>query len=540
VGGGWLKWNLRRSGGIAVLCGVACAAASVRAKDPSDTFFAGTNAPHIRIEVEGSELAELRKDHRTYVRATIREGDMVYLDVAVRLKGKLGSFRPVDERPSLTLNFDKFKAGQKFHGLDKIHLNNSVQDPACMTEILCGELFLSAGVPAARGMHARVTFDGRELGVYVLKEGFDKTFLRRHFKNADGNLYESGFMGEITEALHKNSGDEDAAAEAALAKLVQAAEELDPAKRMERLGRVLDVERFISFLALEVMICHWDGYAIRRNNYRIYHDPRADKIVFLPHGMDQVFGDSFMRLVPQFHGLVAKAVIDTPEWRQRYLDRVGTLATNVFRVDALTNRINELQRTIRPVLASINSEWLGGHDVAVESLRQRVAQRVWYLTQQLQDPESVVLKFDENGVARIAQWRPHQGAGRAVLEHMVADGSKPSLYIRADSEAPCVASWRARVMLKPGRYHFEGQLRTAGLMTASGQAVAAATLRTSGTQSSSGPITSDSTWTRAVHEFEVKAGSVSIELVCELRGEKGEAWFEADSLTLLQMAQSVR
>jgi spore coat protein H len=499
------------------------------AADGSDDFF-HTNVPHLRIEIGINELAELRKDHRTYVRATIREGDVVYPDVAVRLKGKLGSFRPVDERPSLTLNFDKFKAGQKFHGLDKIHLNNSVQDPTCLSEILCGELFLRAGVPAARGMHARVEFDGRELGVYVLKEGFDKTFLRRHFKDPDGNLYESGFMGEITEALHKNSGDEDAAAEAALAKLVQAAEELDPTKRMERLGRVLDVERFISFLALEAMICHWDGYGIRRNNYRVYHDPRADKIVFLPHGMDQVFGDPFMRLVPQFHGLVAKAVIDTPEGRQRYLDRVAMLATNIFRVDALTNRLNELQRTIRPVLASINSDWLWGHDLAVESLRQRVAQRAWYVTQQLQDPESVVLRFDTNGVARIAQWRPHQGAGRAVLEHVVADGSKPSLYIRADSEAPCVASWRARVMLKPGHYQFEGQLRTGGF----GLGNATAALRTAGTEPSSGRTASDTPWTRVKHAFEVSPTAGATELVCELRGEKGEAWFEVDTLTIVQ------
>ena len=30
-------------------------------------------------------------------------------------------------------------------------------------------------------------------------------------------------------------------------------------------------DRFLSFLATEVMLCHWDGYALNRNNFRVYH-----------------------------------------------------------------------------------------------------------------------------------------------------------------------------------------------------------------------------------------------------------------------------
>src|SRR5207249_5753789 len=58
------------------------------------------------------------------VLATVREGDRVYTNVAVHLKGHLGSFRPVDSKPAFTLNFDKNAKGQRFHGLQKIHLNN--------------------------------------------------------------------------------------------------------------------------------------------------------------------------------------------------------------------------------------------------------------------------------------------------------------------------------------------------------------------------------------------------------------------------------
>ena len=80
---------------------------------------------------------KLRRNPRDYVRATIREGDQVYEEVGIHLKGAAGSFRPVDgDKPAFTLNFDKFVDRQKFHGLDKLSLNNSVQDPSYMTEAI--------------------------------------------------------------------------------------------------------------------------------------------------------------------------------------------------------------------------------------------------------------------------------------------------------------------------------------------------------------------------------------------------------------------
>src|SRR5262249_7388215 len=158
--------------------------------DPIDPFFTNGPIPHLRIEIRGTNLTELQRNNRAYTRAVVWEGDTMYPDVGLHLKGAAGSFRSLDDRPALTLKFDKFREHQRFHGLDKIHLNNSVQDSSYMTEILCGELFRAAGVPTPRGTHARVRLNGRDLGFYVLKEGFDKMFLRRYFKNPNGNLYD--------------------------------------------------------------------------------------------------------------------------------------------------------------------------------------------------------------------------------------------------------------------------------------------------------------------------------------------------------------
>ena len=62
-----------------------------------------------------------------------------------------------------------------------------------------------------------------------------------------------------------------------------------------------------------------DGYDFGKNNYRIYHDPKKDKITFLPSGMDQMMGDTNWPILMNFGGRIARKVIDTPEcWRGDY------------------------------------------------------------------------------------------------------------------------------------------------------------------------------------------------------------------------------
>lgn len=79
----------------------------------------------------------------------------------------------------------------------------------------------------------------------------------------DGNLYDSGFLRDVTDDLQVNSGDEKES-RAGLDRLVDASNEPSPAKRWERLNEVLDMDRFLTFVAMEVLTCHWDGYSLNR------------------------------------------------------------------------------------------------------------------------------------------------------------------------------------------------------------------------------------------------------------------------------------
>src|SRR5438132_14029911 len=116
----------------------------------------------------------------------------------------------------------------------------------------------------------------------------------------------------------------------ALQQLAAASLEPNLNRRWECLHQTLDIDRLLTFMAMEIMICHWDGYCLGRNNFRIYHDPATEKIVFLPSGMDQIFSKADLRWKPEMAGVVAKAVMQTPEGRQQYASGFKSIFDALF------------------------------------------------------------------------------------------------------------------------------------------------------------------------------------------------------------------
>src|SRR4051812_18713246 len=165
-------------------------------------LFSDRRVRTFKIEITGAEFEALKKDNRQYVRGIVREGSNSFTNVAVHLKG-MGSFRPLNEKPSFAVRFDKFTPNQTYDGLSKFLLNNSSQDSTYLAEYMSTSLFRDAGLPAARVAHAFVELNGRELGLYVLIEAMNKDFLHEHFRSARGNLYE-GYTQDVDQQLDQD------------------------------------------------------------------------------------------------------------------------------------------------------------------------------------------------------------------------------------------------------------------------------------------------------------------------------------------------
>ncbi|MFN3651151.1 MAG: CotH kinase family protein [Armatimonadota bacterium] len=505
--------------------------------DASVAFFRDGVVPRIKIQVSDADLNLLRQKPREYVRCTVVENDKTtYEHVAIKLKGAAGSFRGVDDRPALTLNFDKFKDGQAFHDLDKLHLNNSVQDPTYLNELISSELFLAAGVPAARTTHARVWLNGRDLGFYVLKEGFGKDFLKRNGLDPKGNLYEGPFVQDIDGNAELDSGA-GVGDRSDVKAVVDACREGDTAKRWQRLEQLVDIDKFLTFMAMELMTAHWDGYCRNRNNYRFYFDPKTGKVQFFPHGMDQMFHDPNSDILGGHGAMLAQAVMSNPEWRGRYRDRVSDLMKLFVPPDNLLKRIDQHHQRLRPVLAEMGGNRANEFDGQVRTVKDRVTARAQSLTRQNAVVEPRPLRFSSSGVAQITTWAPRLETQDAKLEKQPGPAGKPNagtLSIAAGPSGRCVASWRTKVILPAGKYRLEARARTQGVKALQEGSGTGAGLRISG-GSRTNKLDGTADWTLLSHEIQIQAPQQEVELVAELRATAGQVLFDLASLRLVKV-----
>ena len=497
---------------------------------PGDDLFAKESVLRIRVEMRPQELQSLRDESRKYVCSTISAEGRVYREVGIRLKGSTGSFRGVDDKPGLTLDFSRFVSGQKFHGLRKIHLNNSVEDPSYVNEQIGSELFRAAGVPTPRVTHALVELNGRRLGLYVLKEGFTEDFLSLYFRRVDGNLYDTDWGHDVNKRMKRLSGRGPDDEQRDLRVLTEAALEPELGRRWQRLAEALDVDRFLTFMTLEVMICHRDGYSLARNNFRIYDDPESKKMIFFPHGMDQLFGKFDMPWKPRMAGMVAQSLMETSEGRLRYEKQFATLFTNLFVVDRLTNRVNQIVASLRPYLEK--GEFKAVEREAAE-VRKRIARREVDLRKQLNQRDPAVPDFKE-GIASLAGWiKVDEPAGGNMDETATLEGVR-ALRIVAGSKTS--ASWRTTVRLGRGHYRFEGQTRISSVTPLPYGKNQGAGLRVADKTLKAINFTGSSNWKKLAVEFQVECVEEDVELVCELRASAGQAWFDKDSLRLAKFS----
>jgi len=457
-------------------------------------------------------MDSLRQQQRLYVSGTVREGGQIFTNVGIRLKG-IASFQPLDQKPSLVLKFDAYQTDQQYGGLTKLMLNNSVQDSTYLSELLATGLFRDAGVPAARVTHARVMLNGRDLGLYVAIEAMNKRFLKRNFGNNKGNLYE-GYVGDIDSTLEQDNGQETSRKD--IQALLAACQAQD--LRFQKLAGILEVERFVSFAAMEMLISHWDGYTMHTNNYRVYHDALSDKMVFIPHGLDSVFRSPNLSTRPPLNGMVSRALFQTTEGQALYQSRLRSLFTMVFRLEIITNRMDAALARLRS--AGLASDQLHLIERQMGILRSRVTLRCHRFQDALSGKGPTPLQLDAAGLAALDGWREEFDHGDPILDRPTEAGIV-TLHVKA-AGGRCRASWRTLICLEGGSYIFEGRVRTENVVGGAG-------LRISGDPRNI-RLSGNNPWRNLQHEFRVEAAIGEVDLVCECDATGGEAWFDLASL----------
>ena len=290
-----------------------------------------------------------------YVNADVTIDGVKFEKVGLRKKGFIGS--QSSSRPSLKIKLNHTDKEQAIGGLTKLTMNNNKQDGSLVSQYMGYAIFNQAGSPAPRCAFAKVTVNGKNIGIYSHVESMRKPLLARGFGNDAGTLYEGtvvDFYEDWEGSLEHKRGDDKPGREK-IRQLIQLLESEEASE--EAIGRLVDLDSFYRFWAIEGLLGFWDGYSGNANNFFIYLNPKTDRFHFMPWGADALFRKRSMLnfdfrapVSVKTKGRVAYRLYQLPESRERYRKTLHGLLKEHWVEDKLLAECDRIEALIKPHL----------------------------------------------------------------------------------------------------------------------------------------------------------------------------------------------
>ena len=344
-------------------------------------------------------------------------GDAVIEEVGFRTKGHYTRPIPEDDsgvfhRAHFKVKFDKVfdqeegtdeyeaRKDRRFCRLRVLEFRVNLQDirwdNSQIRELYCYDLMNRAGAYTSKTGSARLTItiggEKRYFGIYTIIEPIDKSFLTKRFGKAknDGNLYKClwGASGPATlepidEKFTANpifpderaigvkdwtthyrptydlKTNEDVADHTELLNFINSINTLSGAELKAYLDANFEVDRFLRYQAMNMLIGKWDDYWAMGNNYFLYFN-NDGKIEFFSNDYDMALGGGFMLFdtasvgiyewgnrCRQFLRLVAPGI--PRAWLNAYCDYHSPLVEKIFEIDEYRARYEHyLKEFINP------------------------------------------------------------------------------------------------------------------------------------------------------------------------------------------------
>lgn len=171
--------------------------AAVSALGYEDHLFDISMVHTINIEMDDWESFLSSCQSEEYVACNVTIDGEVYKDVAIRGKGNtsLSTVSSMDsDRYSFKIEFDHYDSTGSYYGLDKLSLNNLIQDNTMMKDYLTYQLMGGFGVAAPLCSYVYITVNGEAWGLYLAVEGVEDSFLQRNYGSSYGELYKPDSM----------------------------------------------------------------------------------------------------------------------------------------------------------------------------------------------------------------------------------------------------------------------------------------------------------------------------------------------------------
>jgi hypothetical protein len=248
--------------------------------------------------------AELSAFNNTDVEvpATLRVDGQVYRDVGVHYRGASSfSMVPPGLKRSLNVSVD-FTREQTVGGYRTLNLLNAHEDPSLLRSVL----YLQAArdyLPAPKANFVRVVINGESWGVYTSAQQFNKDFIAEWFGTTDGARWKvpgrpNGrggleYLGDDVAAyrrLYEIKSKDEPEAWAALVELCRVLNETPTGRLEAAIAPLLDIDRALRFLALDVTLVNNDGYWTRASDYSLYRATDG-RFHVIPHDANETLSE---------------------------------------------------------------------------------------------------------------------------------------------------------------------------------------------------------------------------------------------------------
>jgi spore coat protein CotH len=339
---------------LSLLIPFALAPAPLQARDP---VFHPQALHETRLYLHPQDWRTLQANYlgNQYYAADVVFDGRILERVGIRSRGE-GSRDP--EKPALRIDFDRFVPGQRMRELRSVSLKNLVQDPSMLRERLSMAVFEAMGIAAPAVAFTVLYVNDEYWGVYNLVENVDRPFLDLRLGEDEGALYSYqwstappyglSWKGEAPAAYipapFTPETTLDAEGGAALVAFVRAVNETPEASFPAEMSRWLDVDRFLTYVAVENALAERDGFVGTEgmNNFYLYQYAGRRRFVLVPWDKNTSLHDAGW---PFDFGLGSNVLTG------RLMQHRGPQATYVAALRrAVTSFVNE--RWLMPILES--------------------------------------------------------------------------------------------------------------------------------------------------------------------------------------------
>jgi spore coat protein CotH len=380
-------WRTRTGPPVLVLLAlVGLGAPCARAADP---IFNAATLHDFRIVMDPQDWSSLTRDFLSnqYYAANISVDGEVLQQVGIRSRGK-GSRNGT--KPGLLVDTNKYVSNQEFHGLKKLVLDNVVQDGSFLHEPLAYPVFEAMGIASPAISYTRVTVNDQYWGVYWLIENVDKNFLTARFGEKTGNLYKYEYVedyrftdkGSDPKAyapLFKAESPDDPDM-TALVQFIQAANNAPETGFAAAMAAYIDVDRFLTYIAVENAIAGQDGFLGLQgmNNFYIYQLAGQSKFVLIPWDQDTSYVSGTWPILQNVDtNVLSRKLMADPAKKQFYLGQVKAAAAKAVNPGFLTPKLEAYYGVMRnAVLEDTKKPFTNDEfELAVQGMRGVIGSR---------------------------------------------------------------------------------------------------------------------------------------------------------------------